>query len=705
MKKVLSLLMLLVAIVTGASAEDASLNAFPTGTTSFKTGDTGYYDWGTSKTKNAVIYDTNTRIMLWSNGNNLDQDANGLKIGNSSKKSAFVFKVADASDISVEVARNGSDMTVSIYYLGTTTDVLTDPNSMTPTGALDSEDISSSNSSATLTVENGAAGYYMVFGTLRFYASSITVTKAVSSDKPTITTQPVGATYQVDGEASALSVVATASAGDLAYQWYTCEDAEGTNPEAIATATASTYTPSTESTGTTYYYVVVSDDNGSVTSDIVAVNVVTEEAPEVEVSISSTLVRTGAEVTATANVTAGVPEPTLQWYSCDDAEGTNAQAIDGATSATYQPSTATVGTFYFLVKASNSVAADVASNVVSFKAVDAGVAGTVDDLVAVSEGYVFVADNVTADGTLKPATNTLYDEGKVFVSAEFAVATNKGSNTFGGASHLNSMRLKNSTDYIAFKVADACLITFYVENPKKDTRNFKVGNAANDDTYGLIPDGQTTASIFIPAAGTVYVTGPGSDRYFGGFEVSAASYDVEVGETGFATVSFPQAVTIPAGVDAYYASASDASTVTLTKVEDDAVAANTGLIISTTIGTHTFGIAAEGTAYDDNQFVATSTGAKTVEADETIYVLAKNGDKGVAMKKAGEGVTVAVNKAYLPGAGSATKYFVFEGETAIDGVAEVPAQAAAKGAFNLAGQAVSAAAKGIVIVDGVKVVK
>ena len=59
----------------------------------------------------------------------------------------------------------------------------------------------------------------------------------------------------------------------------------------------------------------------------------------------------------------------------------------------------------------------------------------------------------------------------------------------------------------------------------------------------------------------------------------------------------------------------------------------------------------------------------------------------------------------LPGAGSATKYFVFEGETAIDGVAEVPAQAAAKGAFNLAGQAVSAAAKGIVIVDGVKVVK
>ena len=696
MKKILSLFALLVAFVTGAQAAEASLNAFPTGTTSFKTGDTGYYDWGTSKTKNAVIYDTNTRIMLWSNGNNLDQDANGLKIGNSSKKSAFVFKVADASDISVEVARNSSDMTVSIYYLGTTTDVLTDPNSMTPTGALDSEDISSSNSPATLTVENGAAGYYMVFGTLRFYASSITVTKAVSSDKPTITTQPVGATYQLDGEASALSVVATASAGDLAYQWYTCEDAEGTNPEAIATATASTYTPSTESTGTTYYYVVVSDDNGSVTSDIVAVNVVTEEAPEVEVSISSTLVRTGAEVTATANVTAGVPEPTLQWYSCDDAEGTNAQAIDGATSATYQPSTATVGTFYFLVKASNSVAADVASNVVSFKAVDAGVAGTVDGLVAVSEGYVFVADNVTADGTLKPAKNTLYDEGKVFVSAEFTVATNKGSNTFGGASHLNSMRLKNNTDYIAFKVADACLITFYVENPNKDTRHFKVGNAANDDTYGLIPDGQTTASILIPAAGTVYVTGPGSDRYFGGFEVKSATETITIPEAGALTYVTQNPVdfsSIDGTIKAYVVTAT--STTSATTAEVAAVPAGTPLLIKGVAGDYDVEVVESASAPATN-LLQVSDG--TVTGGDNIYAYSKSALK---FKKVASTVTIPEGKCYLEidGNGGDALDIIFDGEaTGVNGVAEAKAEVAPVkvikngqlfiGNYNVAGQQV-----------------
>ena len=671
MKKILSLLMLLVAIVTGAKAEEASLNAFPTGTTSFKTGDTGYYNWGTSKAKNAVIYDTNNRIMLWSNGNNLDQDANGLKIGNSSKKSAFVFRVADASDISVEIARNGSDMTASIYYLGTTTDVLTDPNSMSPTGELDSKAISSSNTPATLTVSNGAAGYYMVFGTLRFYASSITVTKATSSDKPTITTQPVGATYQVGATPEALTVAATASEGDLTYQWYTCEDAEGTNPEEIATAMASTYTPSTESAGTTYYYVVITDDNGSVASDIVAVNVVTEEAPEVEASISSTLVRTGAEVTATANVTAGVPAPTLQWYSCDDAEGTNAQSIDGATAATYQPSTATVGTFYFLVKASNSVAADVASNVVTLNVIDGGAAGTVDDLVAVSEGYVFVADNITADGTLKPAKETIYDNGKIYVSAEFTVAANKGSNTFGGASHLNSMRLKNNTDYIAFKVADACVIKFYVENPNKD-RNFKVGSAPNDDSYGTIPDGQTTASIIIPEAGTVYVTGPGGDRYLGGFEVKSTTETISIPEEGVLTYVTKQALDFSTQNGAFkaYAVTAVANGKATTAVVDQ-VPAGTPLLIKGAEGDYDVEVIES--AEEITNLLLASDG--NVTGGENIFAYYKNKNK---FAKVSASVTIPAGKAYLNIEANTDALDIdFDGEaTGVNGVAEAKAEVA-----------------------------
>ena len=162
----------LLCAVMGAWA-DLPLNAFPEGTTSFAN-----YSWGNTKEKNKVIYDAANYIMMWSNGNNLSVDNNGLKIGNSSKKSAFVFYVDTPSDITVGIAYNSSDMTASLHYLGETTEVLTDPNKMTPEDALSSVEISSSSSSGELSVKAGAAGYYMVFGTLRFYASSITVTPA-----------------------------------------------------------------------------------------------------------------------------------------------------------------------------------------------------------------------------------------------------------------------------------------------------------------------------------------------------------------------------------------------------------------------------------------------------------------------------------------------------------------------------------------------
>ena len=141
MKKFLSLLTLLLVVCSGAWADSASLNALSTGTTNFSTSTTGYHEWKGTKTKNIVIYDQATTpyyLMGWSNGNDLGQDATGLKFGNSSKKSAFVFKTDVTADISVGIARNGSDMTASLYYLGTTTDVLTDPNNMSPTGALSS---------------------------------------------------------------------------------------------------------------------------------------------------------------------------------------------------------------------------------------------------------------------------------------------------------------------------------------------------------------------------------------------------------------------------------------------------------------------------------------------------------------------------------------------------------------------------------------
>lgn len=158
------------------------LNYLPEGTTTFSSS----YEW-TTLTKNQVIYDDGNYIMMWSNGNNLAiDDSNGLKIGNSSKKSAFVFRVENTSNISVAVGRNGQNITVGLYYLGTSTTTLTDPNSMSPTGALSTKTFTNEDITGTLTQTNGDAGYYMVFGEKAFCAKSISITPAAPSTKTTV---------------------------------------------------------------------------------------------------------------------------------------------------------------------------------------------------------------------------------------------------------------------------------------------------------------------------------------------------------------------------------------------------------------------------------------------------------------------------------------------------------------------------------------
>lgn len=171
--------------------------------------------------------------------------------------------------------------------------------------------------------------------------------------KPDITTQPESASYQKDAAATALSVVATASKGELSYQWYSCDDANKTNAAAIDGATSASYTPATSATGTFYYFCRVTDSNGSADSNVATITVANAYAPDVTTAITS--VEVYQYETANLGVTVdALPAATIQWYSCDDTEKANAAAIDGATSTTYSPSTATAGTYYFYAVATNA---------------------------------------------------------------------------------------------------------------------------------------------------------------------------------------------------------------------------------------------------------------------------------------------------------------------------------------------------------------
>ncbi len=86
---------------------------------------------------------------------------------------------------------------------------------------------------------------------------------------PTITTQPVGHTYTRGGAPVAMTVE---TSGDVTgYQWFSNDENNATTGTPIDGQTTGGYTPTTGVVGTTYYYCVVSNDCGSVASNVVAI--------------------------------------------------------------------------------------------------------------------------------------------------------------------------------------------------------------------------------------------------------------------------------------------------------------------------------------------------------------------------------------------------------------------------------------------------
>ena len=82
---------------------------------------------------------------------------------------------------------------------------------------------------------------------------------------PVFTTQPASATFKMGASGASIAAAAsfadgeTAQKGEIAYQWYSCDDAKGANPVAIAGATSASYGPNTSERGVAYYYVEASN--------------------------------------------------------------------------------------------------------------------------------------------------------------------------------------------------------------------------------------------------------------------------------------------------------------------------------------------------------------------------------------------------------------------------------------------------------------
>ena len=142
----------------------------------------------------------------------------------------------------------------------------------------------------------------------------------------------------------------------------------------------------------------------------------------------------------------------------------------------------------------------------------------VGDLKTIANDYVFIADDFTANGATKLDANTLYDGNVIFTPTGNSVATNKGSVSFEGGSHLNSLRLKKTQDQLCFKVSGACTVTFYTQS--HSSRGIQVGSEAGGTQYGSQTASTTEWSCNITSAGVVYLSSYSGDFYFAGFKVT-----------------------------------------------------------------------------------------------------------------------------------------------------------------------------------------
>lgn len=327
------------------------------------------------------------------------------------------------------------------------------------------------------------------------------------------------------------------------------------------------------------------------------------------------------------------------------------------------------------------------------------------DIEAVSPGYVFVGENVTSNGTVKFDAYRLYDNNHILSPNGNNVASNKGSSTFSDDnSHLNCLRVKSSSqDWLVFKVDRPCEITFYAQQVNY---SIKVGSAKDDDTYGTIGN-VSSATITIPTAGLVYLTGSGSDRFIAGFEVNELTTEVTLASSGWSSYSFGYDLDFANAKDgsdnktlkAYVLSSLTTTSATLTSVET--VPASTGVILKGTGSeSYTIPVSVSADAVGTNELSASVT-ATTVDA-RSVYVVSGG------QLKLFTGTEIPANKAYLeasklPGEARSLS-FVFEDDTTT-GISNLEKKTLFDGDFmNLAGQRVKAPSKGFYIVNGKKVI-
>jgi PKD repeat protein len=202
----------------------------------------------------------------------------------------------------------------------------------------------------------GTTYYYAVITLNGGGCSSITSStgEVIITPDPIIATQPTTTqTFCVGGSSLPLSVAMQAGTGigAYSYQWYDNNLPNNTGGTLISGATANTYNPPVFTTvGPFYYYCVVTNAGngcGTVTSQVATVVVVLDPIVDTQPLATQTLCQTAAPALLSVTASGGTGTLLYQWYNNALNNTTSGTLIGSATSASYTPPTATVGTVYY----------------------------------------------------------------------------------------------------------------------------------------------------------------------------------------------------------------------------------------------------------------------------------------------------------------------------------------------------------------------
>ena len=253
----------------------------------------------------------------------------------------------------------------------------------------------------------------------------------------------------------------------------------------------------------------------------------------------------------------------------------------------------------------------------------------------------------------------------------------------------DSKYAQNGTLHFITTVAGTVTVKFANTGGSNKNRYVQV----NDQIGTVEADGTTERTeSFEVEAGDVYITGytPEEEgnraiRYMSvAFEPAAAAvtYNVTVGNTGYATFSADNNVVVPEGVTVYGAK-DNGETVSLTASTATVLSPDYGYIIAAEPGEYVFTSTEDASDYDDPDNELTPTGDSGWNASDGIYVLAEENGVAVMAPIDTESISlIPANKAFLYGNDYfAAKTFVINGATAIEAIEAEAAEAGVKKAI------------------------